>query len=75
MKANLSFDLDEEREEFDITLKANKYHSALDEIRLNLREELTHNKDAYSEEEIELLVKVQKKFYNILNDYDINEFK
>lgn len=70
MKANLIFNLNEDREEFELVLKASNYYSCLWEFDQYLRSELKY-KDL-SDQEYEIKSIVREELYRIMNDNDIN---
>lgn len=70
MDGTLKFNLPDERDEFEIAVKAQALHSALWDYKHYLRDELKYN-DKLTSKECLLLEKIQTKFYQILNDNGI----
>ena len=66
----LKFNLPEEKDEFEIAVKAQALHSALCEFKEYLRDELKYN-DKLTAKQSEILDKSRTKFYQILNDNGI----
>lgn len=71
MKAILEFNLPEDNDDFDMAVKGVKYFIALDEIRNRLRNILKYNSDHFNEQELELIEKAQKEFFEILEEVGI----
>lgn len=76
----LAFDRYEEREELEMALKANSYHSALFDVAQKVFR--PHRKHGYEDSELNKLNEIpevnkaiellEKKFYEILNDNDVD---
>lgn len=88
MKATLEFDLSEEKESFDLAVKASNMHSALWEIRQRVfRPARKHGYDDERMQKIlsdmtyeqalkahELIAVLEEIFNEILEEQDLNEF-
>ena len=70
MEAMLKFNLPEEKDEFEIAVKAQSMHLALWEYKQFMRDELKYNEKLTAKECL-LLKKTQTKFFEILNDNGI----
>ena len=73
MKAILEFNLPEEQVLFDLAIRGAAYRDALETMRDQLRDTLKYNAMNLDEQQIELIEKVQKEFYNILGETEIND--
>lgn len=69
MKAKLTFNLPEEREEYEMTMNALKYYSVLSEFDNYLRTKLKH--EEMTDEVYDVYEKVREKLWDIMNDEEI----
>lgn len=80
MKAILEFNLPEEQEEFNNTIKANDYLSAIQEFKKYLRTHykyetsLINENQQTSEEEFRVVKTIYHKFHQIVNE-NVNDFE
>lgn len=80
MKAILEFNLPEEQEEFNNTIKANDYLSAIQEFKKYLRTHykyetsLINENQQPSEEEFRVVKTIYHKFHQIVNE-NVNDFE
>lgn len=70
MKAILEFNLPEDQHEYDVVLQANKSQSFLWEFSQQLRSWYKYHHDFNSADDA--LNKIRDKFYEMLNDHQIN---
>jgi predicted nuclease of restriction endonuclease-like (RecB) superfamily len=80
MKATLTFNLPEEQQDFDLAIKANALHSAIDRIKNEVFR--PHRKHGYNDVELQELIKdpkvleaisiLEEKLFEILNEEDVN---
>ena len=70
MKANLEFDLPEERDEFKTAIEGYKYRLCLSELDTFLRNKLKY--EDLSDEEFDAFEKTRTELYRILEDNDVN---
>lgn len=66
------FDTDGDEQEFKYAIKGKDYKDALDDIREHLRQELKYNSESYTEKQRETLEIVRDKFFEILEDNNVN---
>lgn len=71
-KATLEFNLPEEREEYELTVKAGALCSFIFEFSQYLRSQYKYN-DTLTEEQHELLEKIREEFYRIMSEYDVHD--
>ncbi len=71
MEAILKFNLPEEKDNFEIAVKAQSMHSALWEFNQFIRADLKYN-DKLTAKQRELAETYRDKFIEILNDNNIN---
>ena len=70
MEATLKFNLPEERDDFEIAVKAGDMHYVLWEFKQFMRDELKYN-HSLTKKEIELTERYQEKFFDLLHDNGI----
>ena len=70
-KVKLEFELPEEQNEYDIIMKAGKYHNVIWDIQNYLRNEWKYNDEKYSDEEYKLLETIRDRLWEILSDHDV----
>jgi hypothetical protein len=70
MEATLKFNLPEEREDFEIAVKAGAMYAVLWDIKQLFRDELKYNGNL-TEKERELTENHQSKFFDLLHDNGI----
>lgn len=69
----IEFNLPEEQDELDITMKAIDMSIALSDFyNESLRARLKYNSDAYNKSQIELLEKIKEEFFAILSERNID---
>jgi hypothetical protein len=73
MKAIIEFDLIEEREQFDLALKAPCLLAAQESIFENLRQKLKYNYSSYNENELSLLEDLRNEFFKIVKEYNVDD--
>jgi hypothetical protein len=71
MKSYLVFTLPEEREEMELAHKAGYYLSALSDMRNYFRLKYKHTEVDPSKDSATEFTEIVTKFYEILNDYDL----
>jgi hypothetical protein len=69
MKATLEFSLPEEREEYELTSNAGKYHSALWDLREAIRQVVKYGTD---EAKVTAWEEVQEMFFRVLEDNEVS---
>ena len=70
MKATLEFNLPDDQHEFDLAVQGGKMYSALWDISQDLRKLWKY--EELSEEEWNMVERIRDKFYEILNEHQIN---
>ena len=70
MKATLEFNLPEDQAEFDFAIQGSKMYSALWDISQELRTLWKY--EELSEEEWNMVERIRDKFYEILQEHNIN---
>ena len=68
MQATLTYQLPEEKEEFELATNAVKWMSFAHEFKQYLRAEWKYNEDKYNEDQYKTLVEIREKFYELLNE-------
>jgi len=71
MKATLEFNLPDDQHEFDLAVQSGNMYAALWDISQELRT-MWKYKEYQSEEEYALVDSIRDKFYEILNEHNIN---
>jgi len=69
MKAKLTFNLPEDKDDFDFAVQGGKMYSALWDISKELRTLWKY--EELSEQEWDMVEKIRNKFYEILDDHQI----
>jgi hypothetical protein len=69
--AQLTFKLPEEREEYETTMRAGKYHSAIWDLGQHLRAILKYGDEGMSDEKRAIYEEIRKKFYDILEENEV----
>lgn len=69
MKAKLTFNLPQDQHEFDFAIQGSKMYSALWDISQELRTIWKH--EELSNEEFKMVERIRDKFYEILNENQI----
>lgn len=72
MEAVLKFKLPADEVDFEFAIRGNNYWEVLREFGEWLINQLKHNTNSMSEDEISALEKCREKFFELIEDYDIN---
>lgn len=72
MKATLEFNLPEDNDQYQATIKAVDYYLALFDMREFLRSVMKYNIRKLSEDQLKTVEYIQSKFIDILDGKDIN---
>jgi hypothetical protein len=70
MKAKLTFNLPEDQADFDFAIQGGKMYCALWDISQELR--TLYKYEELDEKELAMVERIRNKFYDILNDHQIN---
>lgn len=72
MKATLTFNLPDDKEEFYDATKAAQYRRALQDLDGYLRDIIKYPSREYTDAEYSLVIETRDRLYAILYDYDID---